>query len=113
MVNGKCENAKTLTQRRSSCKINGNVAAAVAATASLGHGKAPLDQRKLSTLTHSHTHTLIHWQTCHQLAKRGGPANRIEEEQAADAPRVALLLLQIEINLDIGTLLTSINSNCW
>lgn len=62
---------------------------------------------------HTDTHTLTHWQTCHQLAKRGGPANRIEEEQAADAPRVALLLLEIEINLDIGTLLTSINSNCW
>lgn len=108
MVNGKCENAKTLTQRRSSCKINGNVAAAVAATASLGHGKAPLDQRKLST--HTHSDTLANLSSA---CKKGGPANRIEEEQAADAPRVALLLLQIEINLDIGTLLTSINSNCW
>lgn len=92
VVNGKYENAKTLTQTRrsSSCKINENVAAVVVATATvalaaaagLGPGKAPLDQRKLNT------HTLRHWQTCHQLAKRRDPANRIEE-QAVDAPRVA------------------------
>lgn len=65
VVNGKYENAKTLTQTRrsSSCKINENVAAVVVATATvalaaaagLGPAKAPLDQRKLNT------HTLRHW----------------------------------------------------
>lgn len=99
MRSGKCENAKQLTQR-SSCKMNRLLFLLGAWQRTV----AALDQRTLST----HTHT--HWQTCRQLAKRGDPANRIAQVQMpleTSCSRCGSL-----INLDIETLLTSINSNC-
>jgi len=57
------------------------------------------------------TQTLANLSSSLQVCR--GPANRIVLHCNAEKPLDEEMRFSLSINLDIGTLLTSINSNCW